>query len=103
MVLTKICGSSLTIFFKHWSFCVGWCSQNAIRLEEKEMREKEMRIQIIEEAEEYKRAFHEKRKLNIETNKTNNREKEKVEARTGPYCFYFSFSLVSFCMYMFPN
>lgn len=55
-----------------------WCSQNAIQLEEKEKREKEMRNQIIEEAEEYKRAFYEKRKVNIETNKTNNREREKV-------------------------
>lgn len=40
--------------------------------------EKEIRNQILEEAEEYKQAFYEKRKVNIETNKTNNREKEKV-------------------------
>lgn len=37
-----------------------------------------MRNQIIEEAEEYKRAFYEKREKTIETNKTNNREREKV-------------------------
>jgi len=37
-----------------------------------------MRMQIIEEAEEYKQAFFEKRKQNIETNKKINREKEKV-------------------------
>ena len=37
-----------------------------------------MRNKIIEEAEEYILAFYEKRKLNVETNKTNNREKEKV-------------------------
>lgn len=55
-----------------------WRRQNAIRLEEKEKREKEIRSQIIEEGEEYKKAFYEKRNLNIETNKTTNREKEKL-------------------------
>ena len=53
-------------------------SQNAIQLEEKEKREKEMRLKIIEEAEEYKVAFYEKRKLNVESNKVQNREREKV-------------------------
>ncbi|KAK2385135.1 clathrin light chain [Trifolium repens] len=55
-----------------------WRRKNAIHLEEKEKREKEMRNQIIKEAEDFKEAFYEKRKLNCETNKKNNREKEKI-------------------------
>ncbi|KAJ8761639.1 hypothetical protein K2173_004415 [Erythroxylum novogranatense] len=55
-----------------------WRHQNALQLEEKEKREKEIRKKIIEEAEEYILAFYEKRKVNVESNKTNNREKEKL-------------------------
>lgn len=53
------------------------CSQNAILLEE-ERKEKECWNQIIAEAEQYKQAFYEKGKLNCETNKLQNREREKV-------------------------
>ena len=63
--------------FRNYGFC--WCSQNALQLEEKEKREKELRIKIIEEAEEYKIGFCEKRKLSVESNKVNNREREKVQ------------------------
>jgi hypothetical protein len=54
------------------------CSQNAIRLQEKERLEKERLQQIIEEADDYKEGMFEKRKTAIETGKKNNRDKEKT-------------------------
>lgn len=58
------------------------CRLNAIRLEEKEKKEREMLRQIIEEAEEYKIEFYKKCSLAVENNKASNREKEKV------YCLF---------------
>ncbi|KAJ4844553.1 hypothetical protein Tsubulata_035222 [Turnera subulata] len=55
-----------------------WRRENAIRLEEKEKREKELLNQIIEEADEYKVEFYRKRETTSENNKTTNREKEKL-------------------------
>lgn len=52
--------------------------QNAIQLEEKEKKEKEMLEQIIKEADEYKVEFYRKRSTAVENNKASNREKEKV-------------------------
>ncbi|XP_071714495.1 clathrin light chain 1-like [Rutidosis leptorrhynchoides] len=55
-----------------------WRRINALRLEEKEKTEKELRSQIIQEGEEYIKAFHEKRLKSIDTNKLTNREGEKM-------------------------
>lgn len=55
-----------------------WRRENAIRLEENEKREKELRNKIIEEAIDFKNAFYEKRKLQIDAKRDTNREKEKM-------------------------
>ncbi|KAE9590078.1 putative clathrin light chain [Lupinus albus] len=57
---------------------ISLCNQNDIQLEEKEKREKELRAKIIQEVEEYKVTFYDKRTLNVDTNKVQNREREKV-------------------------
>lgn len=64
----------MSITFKRLSY-----RENAIRIGEKEEKEKEVRSQIVEEAIDFKNAFYEKRKIHIENNKTTNREKEKVK------------------------
>ncbi|KAL8539233.1 hypothetical protein ACS0TY_001019 [Phlomoides rotata] len=55
-----------------------WRRENAIRLEEKEKREKELLRQIIGEAEEYKVEFQRKIQIKCETNRASTREKEIV-------------------------
>ncbi|KAJ4904565.1 Clathrin light chain 3 [Raphanus sativus] len=55
-----------------------WRRLNALRLEEKEKKEKEMVQQIIETADQYKAEFYSKRSITIENNKKSNREKEKL-------------------------
>lgn len=55
-----------------------WRRLNALQLQEKEKREKELLSQIIDEADEYKIDFYRRRKITCETNKTTNREKEKL-------------------------
>ncbi|KAF5736582.1 clathrin light chain 2 [Tripterygium wilfordii] len=55
-----------------------WRRENAMRLEEKEKREKEVLRHIIEEADEYKVEFYRKGEIRCENNKITNREREKV-------------------------
>ncbi|XP_071723387.1 clathrin light chain 1-like, partial [Rutidosis leptorrhynchoides] len=52
--------------------------QNAAVLAEKEQKEKDMRTQIIIEAEEYIKSFYEKRQLTVETKRADNRDREKI-------------------------
>lgn len=66
--------------------------QNAIVLEEKEKKEKELLSQIIEEAEQYKVEFYKKREITCENNKSSNREKEKVPFRLN----FFAFEILPF-------
>ncbi|KAL1217827.1 Clathrin light chain 2 [Cardamine amara subsp. amara] len=55
-----------------------WRRQNAIQLEEKEKREKEVLNRILEEADQFKVEFHKKVEVTCENNKAANREKEKL-------------------------
>nr|GMC95951.1 clathrin light chain 2 [Ipomoea batatas] len=55
-----------------------WRRQNALLLEEKEKREKEVLSQIIDEADGYKVEFYKKREVKMEANKVICREKEKI-------------------------
>ena len=63
-------------------FCIEFVDsrENAILLEEKEKREKEVLSQIIDEADEFKVDFYRRRKVTCEQNIVTNREKEKVKS-----------------------
>ncbi|KAK3001063.1 hypothetical protein RJ639_020784 [Escallonia herrerae] len=54
-----------------------WRRQSAIRLEEKEKRERALLSQIVDEADEYKIDFYSRKEVTSETNRATNREKEK--------------------------
>ncbi|CAI0415799.1 unnamed protein product [Linum tenue] len=58
--------------------------ENALRLEEKEKKERELLSKIIEEAEDFKVEFHKKREVTCQSNKAINREREKSIADLIP-------------------
>ncbi|KAL9663072.1 hypothetical protein QQ045_027909 [Rhodiola kirilowii] len=55
-----------------------WRRLNAIRLAEKDKLEKEMRAEILVEADEYKADFYKRRHVTVDKNKVSNREKQKT-------------------------
>ncbi|KAK6120275.1 hypothetical protein DH2020_045966 [Rehmannia glutinosa] len=55
-----------------------WRRQNAIRLEEKQRKEKELLKDIIEEADEFKAEYYKKWQIRCENSRAVNREKEKL-------------------------
>ncbi|CAM8897836.1 unnamed protein product [Rhodiola kirilowii] len=55
-----------------------WRRLTAIRLAEKDKLEKEMRAEILVEADEYKTDFYERRQVTVEKKKVSNREKQKT-------------------------
>ncbi|KAK6943102.1 Clathrin light chain [Dillenia turbinata] len=59
-----------------------WRRQNAVRLAEKEKREKEMVRLIVAEADEYKVDFHRRRQLSSDARKAINRDKQKLFVET---------------------
>ncbi|KAK4396132.1 Clathrin light chain 2 [Sesamum angolense] len=61
-----------------------WRRSNAIRLEEKERREKEVLKEIIKEADEHKAEYYRKWKIRCENSRAVNREKEKAIAELIP-------------------